>query len=66
MKDPLCDSKSTLAMFREYCSGVEIKEIDAGNFTAFLFYVSSFDSPHNPTVLFAYCYPLYSSTCTIL
>ncbi|XP_057798386.1 uncharacterized protein LOC131014423 isoform X4 [Salvia miltiorrhiza] len=31
MKDPLSDSKSMLAMVREHCRGVAIKEIDAGH-----------------------------------
>ncbi|KAH6761249.1 DNA photolyase [Perilla frutescens var. frutescens] len=31
MKDPLSDSRLTLAMFREHCRGVAIKEIDAGH-----------------------------------
>ncbi|KAI3458274.1 hypothetical protein Pfo_014937 [Paulownia fortunei] len=31
MKDPLSDSKSILAMFREHCRGIAIKEIDAGH-----------------------------------
>ena len=39
MKDPLSDSRSMLAMVREHCKGVAIKEIDAGNFTALRFYV---------------------------
>ena len=30
MKDPTTDSKSKLAMFKEHCTGVEIKELDAG------------------------------------
>lgn len=37
MKDPLSDSKSTLAMFREHCRGVLVKEIDAGNSTTLWF-----------------------------
>ncbi|KAG6415624.1 hypothetical protein SASPL_123037 [Salvia splendens] len=31
MKDPLSDSRSMLAMVREHCRGVAIKEIDAGH-----------------------------------
>ncbi|KAK6132173.1 hypothetical protein DH2020_034098 [Rehmannia glutinosa] len=31
MKDPLSDSKSTLAMFRKHFRGIAIKEIDAGH-----------------------------------
>ncbi|KAL7146506.1 hypothetical protein ABFS83_06G045300 [Erythranthe nasuta] len=31
MKDPLSDSKSMLAMFREHCRGAAIKEINAGH-----------------------------------
>ncbi|KAK1577821.1 hypothetical protein Q3G72_025116 [Acer saccharum] len=31
MKDPISDSKSKLAMLKEYCSGVVIKELDAGH-----------------------------------
>ncbi|KAK6132191.1 hypothetical protein DH2020_034074 [Rehmannia glutinosa] len=31
MKDPLSDSKSMLAMFREHLRGIAIKEIDAGH-----------------------------------
>ncbi|PIN12207.1 putative hydrolase/acyltransferase (alpha/beta hydrolase superfamily) [Handroanthus impetiginosus] len=31
MKDPLSDSRSKLAMFREHCRGIAIKEIDAGH-----------------------------------
>lgn len=29
MKDPLSDSKSKLAMLKEHCDGVVIKELDA-------------------------------------
>ncbi|TXG70734.1 hypothetical protein EZV62_005669 [Acer yangbiense] len=32
MKDPISDSKSKLAMLKEYCSGVVIKELDAGHY----------------------------------
>lgn len=31
MKDPISDSKSKLAMLKEHCAGVAIKELDAGN-----------------------------------
>ncbi|KAK4431612.1 2-hydroxy-6-oxo-6-(2'-aminophenyl)hexa-2,4-dienoic acid hydrolase [Sesamum alatum] len=31
MKDPLSDSKSMLAMFREHCKGIAIKEVIAGH-----------------------------------
>jgi hypothetical protein len=33
MKDPISDSKSKLAMLKEYCPGVVIMEMDAGNST---------------------------------
>ncbi|KAK7854879.1 pheophytinase [Quercus suber] len=31
MKDPISDSKSKLAMLKEHCAGVAIKELDAGH-----------------------------------
>ncbi|CAL5367006.1 unnamed protein product [Camellia sinensis] len=31
MKDPIADSKSKLAMLREHCKGIIIKELDAGH-----------------------------------
>lgn len=31
MKDPIYDSKSKLAMIKEHCVGVVIRELDAGN-----------------------------------
>ncbi|KNA10737.1 hypothetical protein SOVF_141700 [Spinacia oleracea] len=31
MKDPISDSRSKLAMFREHCEGIIIKELDAGH-----------------------------------
>jgi hypothetical protein len=31
MKDPISDSKATVAMLKEHCDGVIIKELDAGN-----------------------------------
>ncbi|XVF50670.1 hypothetical protein PTKIN_Ptkin04bG0120700 [Pterospermum kingtungense] len=31
MKDPLSDSKAKLAMLKEHCSGIVIKELDAGH-----------------------------------
>lgn len=31
MKDPIADSSSKLANFREHCEGVLIKELDAGH-----------------------------------
>ncbi|XP_010671998.2 uncharacterized protein LOC104888671 [Beta vulgaris subsp. vulgaris] len=31
MKDPIADSGSKLAMFREHCEGIVIKELDAGH-----------------------------------
>lgn len=60
MKDPLSDSRSILAMFREHCRGIAIKEIDAGNFTVFLFYVLSFCPlpivvPYICTILSGHC-----------
>lgn len=33
MKDPISDSKSKLAMLKEHCDGVVIKELDAGKQT---------------------------------
>jgi hypothetical protein len=32
MKDPITDSKSKVAMLKEHCPGVVIRELDAGNF----------------------------------
>lgn len=31
MKDPLCDSHSRLAMLREHCEGIVIRELNAGH-----------------------------------
>ncbi|CAO2839019.1 unnamed protein product [Amaranthus hypochondriacus] len=31
MRDPIADSRSKLAMFREHCEGILIKELDAGH-----------------------------------
>jgi hypothetical protein len=31
MKDPISDSNATVAMLKEHCDGVIIKELDAGN-----------------------------------
>ncbi|XP_047325426.1 uncharacterized protein LOC124929176 [Impatiens glandulifera] len=31
MKDPIADSKSVIAMLREHCEGITIKELDAGH-----------------------------------
>lgn len=42
IKDPLCDSKTKLAMLREHCRGIVTKEIDAGSFIVLLFTIVDF------------------------
>lgn len=44
MKDPISDSKSKLAMLKEHCDGVVIKELDAGKQTVQVL-VSRFSFP---------------------
>lgn len=40
MKDPISDSRSKLAMFREHCEGIIIKELDAGKFILYTLFLT--------------------------
>lgn len=38
MKDPISDSNAMVAMLKEHCDGVIIKELDAGNYNFIYLY----------------------------
>jgi len=44
MKDPISDSNSKVAMLKEHCDGVLIKELDAGrqSFLYLYFYITRY------------------------
>lgn len=44
MKDPISNSNVTVAMLKEHCDGVIIKELEAGNYNLIYLYFCLFQS----------------------